>query len=467
MQPSTSGGSQGGSSLCCCTRSSDGYLRLREDRAPTFLATDAEVLGFFRGLATPVAVGLDCEWPPSTRQDGGTPSASVCQLAVVDLAREIHVVVIDLLSCSSAVIAETVVQRLFEDETVVKVGYGLTQDVKALFRAACGSRWSARVSALPTSLSIDLLKFHCEFVNPRGSQLGLRDLASILLGVPLRKELQCSAWGERPLSAEQIAYAALDAACLLDLFERTAERLLGSDPPDHPRALAQKMQALLAARYEEKRQRRGKPQTPSGGGGKGKKKKAKGGGTPSAAMEDDWIVRERERVASWFSQEEDPRFLCDEMLGGLAKQLRSCGVDAELAERRENYERMMVELAERERRVILTSSFRLVQRNLFERILLISTRGKRDQLHRVLEIFRIKIRKDRLFTRCVKCNGSFALCTEADQSEMKTFSEVPEPIRNKHSEFYRCVRCAQIFWQGYKYNRAMTELKDALEKVKV
>ena len=69
---------------------------------------------------------------------------------MVDLARDIHVVVIDLLSCSSAVIAETVVQRLFEDETVVKVGYGLTQDVKALFRAACGSRWSARVSALET-----------------------------------------------------------------------------------------------------------------------------------------------------------------------------------------------------------------------------------------------------------------------------------------------------------------------------
>ena len=44
---------------------------------------------------------------------------------------------------------------------------------------------------------------------------------------------------------------------------------------------------------------------------------------------------------------------------------------------------------------------------------------------------------------------------------------IPARSRHKHSEFYRCVRCAQIFWQGYKYNRAMNELKDALEKVKV
>lgn len=47
---------------------------------------------------------------------------------------------------------------------------------------------------------------------------GLSALCEAQLGLPLDKQLQCSAWGKRPLSKDQLRYAAADAACLLALL---------------------------------------------------------------------------------------------------------------------------------------------------------------------------------------------------------------------------------------------------------
>jgi hypothetical protein len=43
---------------------------------------------------------------------------------------------------------------------------------------------------------------------------GLSNTVGFLLGLRLDKRLQCSDWGERPLSAAQLSYASVDAHCL-------------------------------------------------------------------------------------------------------------------------------------------------------------------------------------------------------------------------------------------------------------
>lgn len=48
---------------------------------------------------------------------------------------------------------------------------------------------------------------------------GLSGLADLHLGVPLDKQLQCCAWEERPLSQQQLEYAAADAVCLLHIVD--------------------------------------------------------------------------------------------------------------------------------------------------------------------------------------------------------------------------------------------------------
>ncbi|KHN33848.1 Putative exonuclease mut-7 like [Glycine soja] len=47
----------------------------------------------------------------------------------------------------------------------------------------------------------------------------LSTICAEVLGFSLSKELQCSDWSHRPLTEEQITYAAMDAHCLLDIFE--------------------------------------------------------------------------------------------------------------------------------------------------------------------------------------------------------------------------------------------------------
>ncbi|CAE8637528.1 unnamed protein product, partial [Polarella glacialis] len=50
-----------------------------------------------------------------------------------------------------------------------------------------------------------------------GKMPGLRRVSEALLGLTLDKSLQCSDWDQRPLSSEQLSYAAADAAVLLEL----------------------------------------------------------------------------------------------------------------------------------------------------------------------------------------------------------------------------------------------------------
>ena len=49
-------------------------------------------------------------------------------------------------------------------------------------------------------------------------QIGLSAMLERLVGLKLSKELQCSAWDVRPLTVDQVKYAAADASCLVELF---------------------------------------------------------------------------------------------------------------------------------------------------------------------------------------------------------------------------------------------------------
>ena len=96
------------------------------------------------------------------------------------------------------------------------------------------------------------------------------------------------------------------------------------------------------------------------------------------------------------------KFAADCMLGTLAKWLILLGHDVAYFSRIEDGQ--LVRIARTEGRIILTSDRRLVQRRDARNHVLIASQDLTEQIRQVLRERGLRLRKDRLFRRCVKCN---------------------------------------------------------------
>lgn len=97
--------------------------------------------------------------------------------------------------------------RSFADPAVLKIFHAGDNDIRILKR----DYGFGFVNIFDTHRAASLLGYRL---------LSLSTLLETLLGVTLEKKMQRSRWDLRPLSAEQLDYAALDTAHLTDLYRR-------------------------------------------------------------------------------------------------------------------------------------------------------------------------------------------------------------------------------------------------------
>ncbi|DBB01114.1 TPA: hypothetical protein ACH3X1_001005 [Trebouxia sp. C0004] len=114
----------------------------------------------------------------------------------------------------------------------------------------------------------------------------------------------------------------------------------------------------------------------------------------------------------WKDHPGEPRFMCDVMTEGLAKQLRLYGVDAAAVQTkgkgsRHLVYRQMVDVAQAEERVILTCDRTFIRMGYSDQAFYVRTTNKQEQVQEVLAHFDITIKEDSLLSRCAKCNGTF------------------------------------------------------------
>ncbi|TYZ67111.1 hypothetical protein PybrP1_006722 [[Pythium] brassicae (nom. inval.)] len=168
------------------------------------------------------ALGLDAEWRP----DGGSGFVpSKC--SILQVACETHVFLFDLLELSLSDV-EDLFAHVFSSKAIVKIGFGLDGDIKRLRWSFPDARcFDAFVNVLDFSLDdtsngtdprleegvFDIAKLK----HRRRRSRGLAAYVLDVLGLPLSKAQQRSDWERRPLTPRQIAYAALDAYCLIML----------------------------------------------------------------------------------------------------------------------------------------------------------------------------------------------------------------------------------------------------------
>ncbi|KAM7474216.1 hypothetical protein LguiB_021459 [Lonicera macranthoides] len=158
-------------------------------------------------------VGLDCEWK-SNYVKGSNPN----KVSILQIACEKRVYIIDLIKLFKDVpdILDSCLACILHSPRILKLGYNFQCDVKQLAHSyvdlGCFKQYQM------------LLDIQNVFKERRG---GLSGLSEKILGAGLNKTRRNSNWESRPLSPNQLEYAALDAAVLIHIFRHVR----GQSPP--------------------------------------------------------------------------------------------------------------------------------------------------------------------------------------------------------------------------------------------
>lgn len=143
------------------------------------------------------------------------------------------------------------------------------------------------------------------------------------------------------------------------------------------------------------------------------------------------------------------------MLGRLAKWMRFIGCDVE-------YYRMigdseLVDLAQREERIILTRDTLLIKRRKAKgNSFFVEGNSYKDQLKQVIRHFSINPSRD-LFTRCVECN---LILSNIEKEKAK--DTIPEYVYMTQETFSVCPGCRRIYWSATHKEAILKLLEEVL-----
>lgn len=143
------------------------------------------------------------------------------------------------------------------------------------------------------------------------------------------------------------------------------------------------------------------------------------------------------------------KFICDEMLGKLAKWLRIIGYDTKYAKGMDDEK--IIEIALKEDRIVLTRDKMLSRKAV--KGFYIEEKELEKQIEKVIKKFKLDLEKN-IFSRCTVCNIPVA---KIERNKVK--GKVPESVWENNKEFWICPRCGRIYWMGSHWNNIRNRLK--------
>ena len=152
------------------------------------------------------------------------------------------------------------------------------------------------------------------------------------------------------------------------------------------------------------------------------------------------------------------KFLCDQMLGTLAKWLRLFGFDTFYANT-EMKDENLLQITKKENRIIITRDKQLISRGRKEnlQVIEINTTDLDEQLSYVLS--HVKINKNAILSRCSLCN---TVLDEIKKNDIK--DKVPEKVFENNEKFWFCPKCNKTYWMGSHYDKIINKI-DEIKKL--
>jgi len=152
------------------------------------------------------------------------------------------------------------------------------------------------------------------------------------------------------------------------------------------------------------------------------------------------------------------KFITDGMLGKLTRWLRMLGQDVEYS--RSLDDKRLIEMAKRERRILLTRDLKLYQQAVTHGVnaVLVEAATGAENLADLARRFDFKLKIDVAVSRCPKCNTRIRPVPKDT-----VIDRIPETTSSYYNEFWECPNCGQVYWQGAHWKRIEKTLKEARE----
>jgi uncharacterized protein with PIN domain len=150
--------------------------------------------------------------------------------------------------------------------------------------------------------------------------------------------------------------------------------------------------------------------------------------------------------------ENPPAFLCDAMLGGLARWLRAAGYDAEFQYGIDDAD--LVARARQTGKVLLSCDGPMFERNVIARGEIRALRVPRqlsnvEALAFVVRSLKLPLRDP----RCMACGGELR-----EVPKHTVIAEAPPLAFRNCRRFWRCTRCGRLLWRGTHWQRITKRL---------
>ena len=147
------------------------------------------------------------------------------------------------------------------------------------------------------------------------------------------------------------------------------------------------------------------------------------------------------------------KYLCDQMLGTLAKWMRIYGLDTFYANN-EIDDSDLIDICKNEGRLLITRDKNLIQRARRENIktIEIKTTDINEQIKNAIP--GKEINKKNFLSRCILCNS---LVNEIEKQEVS--GKVPKRVFDKQEKFWICKKCNKIYWKGSHYENMIEKIK--------